>query len=173
MSAGRRRGVAGPRAQVRRLVPACVLRRSAANVAVEAALVFAIVLVPLITGALDFGTLLFDRARLDQAVDGGLYYSWGDPAAISPLTLQAAALAAYGPGLPLPVITASVACYCVNPLAPAPGSNPVFCLAGCPSNQVIAQYVSLTASAWVPLPVPLPGIASPFPLTVAATVRSE
>lgn len=150
-----------------------MVRKSAANVAVEAALVFAIVLVPLITGVLDFGALLFTRARLDQAVNAGLYYSWGDPAAVSPLTLQAAALVAYGPGTPWPVITASVACYCVNPLAPAPGSSPVFCLAGCPSNQVIAQYVSLSASASVPLPVPLPGIASPFPLAVAATVRSE
>ena len=145
-------------------------RRAVASV--EAALALALVLLPLLLGLFDLGTALTTRVRLDRAVQAGLFYAWGTSGAGTAAIAQAA-VAGYGGGKPTLTASAGMACYCLAPTGTRASGTAVACTDSCPSGEVLGVWLTLTATAPVVLPFPLPGVASPLTLAATSTVRSQ
>ena len=142
-------------------------------VAVESALAITLVLVPLCLGAADLGVVLATQARLDQATQATILAAWGNTAAASPAVLQALATGAYGAAPPgLVMTTPSLACVCLTVASGQETSTPANCGGTCASGQM-ASYLSLSLSAQVTLPVPLPALPAAIALSSGGTVRIQ
>ncbi len=141
---------------------------------VEAALALALVVLPLLLGLFDLGTALTVRLRVDRALQAGLFGAWGVSGASSS-QIASAAVAGAGSGSPAVTAAASVACYCLPPTGTVQGASPTDCDddTPCPAGQVLGDWASVTASASVTLPVPLPGVASPLVLSASGTARIQ
>jgi hypothetical protein len=149
-------------------------RRGAA--AIEAALVIGLVLVPLCLGVAAYGLVLVDTARLDRALQAGLFYVWSNPTGFTTPGLQTAAAAgydgtSYATASPALTVGAATACKCVSS-----GYSPVSavsCTGSCPSGQTVATYVTVAASATFTLPIVVRSLISPLTQSVSGTVRTE
>ncbi len=143
------------------------------SVAVESALAIALVLVPLCLGAADLGTVFATQARLDQATAAAVFAAWGNGAALSPAAVQAVAASAYGTAPPaLSMTTPGLSCVCLSIAGGQESSTPAACGGTCASGQ-LAGYLSLSLSAAVTLPVPLPALPAAITLSSGGTVRVQ
>lgn len=147
-----------------------------AAVAVESALTFSLVLVPLFLGAADAAVLLAAQFRLEAAVHNALFYAYASAAnATNPAGIENAATEGYGSGGPtLTVATPSYAYDCIAPDGTeATGTEESSSSASCPSGQSLATWLTVSVSATVSLPVSI----APFPdgvkLAASATVRVD
>lgn len=146
---------------------------------IEAAFGISLVLIPVCLGVIGLGLALTTAERLDSAVQAATFYAWanqgtpsgwGSAGSASLAGAQSAAVAAYGTGGPGATITTSVAFYCVasgySRVAPA-----VTDTTACPAGELLAVYLTISASASV-TPPGMPS-ATVIPLSVSGTVRVE
>lgn len=152
------------RAMVRRV------RCRRASTALEAALVFPVLLIFLV-GMVDIGRAAYGRSRLNSAVSAGAYYAY-----LSGPTVIGANVKAMIEGLADSVVggvsevVATVpnpACYCVGG---APGSvtmTAATCNTACPNTSLAGTYLLISAT-YTFTPV-LPAIANLVPSTMASS----
>lgn len=148
-----------------------LLRDRAGIASLEAGLVAALLLVPLLGGVTDAGMILLAWSGVTRAEQAALLSAWANGA--SPGAIAAAALAAYGPSTPAPSIAATIACYCLPNSAtwdPA-GAGAVGCTSACVAGDALTQFVTVSVGTTVALPLPLPGAASPYAVAATATAR--
>ncbi len=141
-------------------------------IAIEAAIVLALVFVPVTFGLFDLGTALTARLRVDRALQAGLFAAWGVTGA-SAAQLTQAAIAGAGSGAHSVAATASFACYCLPPTATLAAGTAVACTGTCSGGQVLGEWVSLTTSASVGLPFPLPGTPTTVLISSSGTSRVQ
>ena len=156
-----------------RVIHALAADRRAA-VAVESALTFSLILLPLFLGAADAAVLLAVQFRLEEAVHNALFYAYASAAnATSPSGIENAATEGYGSDGPaLTVATPSYAYYCIEPDGTeATGTEENSSSASCPSGQSLATWLTVTVSATVSLPVSIAPFPDSVPLSAGATVR--
>ncbi len=143
-----------------------------ASVAVEAAIVFSVFLVPLICGLAGAGQAIALHVRLDRALHAAMFYVWATPGA-STASVQNAAQAGFGPDT-LTGNTATSACYCMAPDGTrASAGAAVTCSTVCSSGLVLATFITTTVSATVALVLPMPSVVSPWTLASSSTIRSN
>ncbi|MBV8915291.1 MAG: hypothetical protein JOZ05_19910 [Acetobacteraceae bacterium] len=147
----------------------CLGRRGSASV--EAALAVSLVLIPLALGMADVGATLATSSRLDRAIQSAIFHVWANPSSYTAASISQAASASYGTAAPTLTVTSSTACSCValsyNPVAS------VACTDTCPTGQTRATYLTIGASASYTLPAPIPGLTSPWALSVQGTIRLQ
>jgi Flp pilus assembly protein TadG len=144
-------------------------RRGSASV--EAALAVSLVLIPLALGTADVGATLATASHLDRALQSAIFHVWANPSSYTAASITQAASASYGTTAPTLSVSSSKACSCVtsfyNPVAG------IACTASCPTGQTRAVYLTIGVSTSYTLPAPIPGLASPRPLSVQGTVRVQ
>ena len=150
-----------------------LLRDRSGVAAMETALIGGLLLVPMLAGAADFGLILAGWAAASRAEQAGILYAFGTGASTS--GMQSAATAAYGTALPAPTVTASTACYCLPSSSSwdRGSASAVSCTSTCSSGDVLTQFVTVSVSAAFTLPMPLPGISSPYTIASTATARLQ
>ncbi len=145
------------------------------SVAVESALALLLILVPLFAGIADLGLVFSAQTRLDDALNSAALYSWANSATLTPSNLQQMITQQWGSASPaLTIATPVFTCTCVTVGSQGnPQSAPIGCTNHCNSAAatIKSAYVAVKLSTEVPLPLPFPGIASPFPLAVSGTIR--
>jgi hypothetical protein len=119
----------------------------------------------------DLGATLATSTRLDRALQSATFHVWANSGSYTGSSISQAAADSYGSAGPRLTVTSSTACSCVsasyNPVAS------VACTAGCPTGQTRATYLTIAASTSYTLPAPIPGLASPRPLSVQGTIRVQ
>lgn len=145
-------------------------RRGVASV--EMAITTLFVLAPLCAGVADLGVMIATWARMNRAQEAAITYAWSNPAATA-AAIQSAASGMWGAAAPTLSVKASTACYCISPTGTRQSGTPVGCSGSCGNSQVLAGYVTTTLSTAVTLVAPLPGTASPYPISTTATVRVQ
>ena len=143
-------------------------------VAVESALTFSLLLLPLFLGGADVAMLMSTHLRLQAAVRNALFYAYASSTnAADPTGIESAATTGYGSGGPtLTVATPSYAYYCVAPTGTeATGTAESSSSASCPSGQSLATWLTVSVSATVALPFTIAPFAANMPLSASATVR--
>ncbi|GAN76612.1 hypothetical protein [Acidisphaera rubrifaciens] len=144
-------------------------RRGTATV--EAAMALAFIIVPLCLGTADLALAVTTANRIDRALEAALFYLWANPGTATAAGALAAADASWGTTTPALTVTVSTACGCVSGGYQPAGS--VACTGTCPAGETLAGYTTVIASTSVTLPFPLPGLASAYAPSVAATVRTQ
>lgn len=143
-----------------------------ASIAVEAAVIASVFLVPLICGLAGAGQAIALQTRLDRALHAAMFYVWATPGA-SAASVQNAAQAGFGTDT-LTGNVATVACYCMAPDGTrASAGAAVTCSTVCSSGLVLATFVTTTVSATVALVLPMPAVTLPWTLASSATIRSN
>ncbi len=150
-----------------------LLRDRRGVAAMETALVGGLLLVPMLGGAADFGLILAGWAAASRAEQAALLYAFGTGPSAS--GMESAATAAYGTALPAPTVTASTACYCLPSSSSwdRGSASAVSCSTTCSSGDVLTEFVTVSVSAVFTLPMPLPGVASPYTISSSATARLQ
>lgn len=152
---------------------AAALRRDRRGVvAIEAAIVLALVLLPVTLGLFDLGAALTTRLRVDRALQAGLFAAWAMTGPSAAALTQAASAGA-GSGANPVSARASFAWFCLSPTGTMASGTAASGTATCPDGQVLGEWVRLTASATVALPFPLPGMPSFLPISAAGTSRVQ
>jgi|BEDMetMinimDraft_2_1075160.scaffolds.fasta_scaffold10159_1 uncharacterized membrane protein len=143
------------------------------SVAVETALTFLFLGVPLLIGMVDFGTLFVTQMRLDRAARAAVLAAWANGGSIAAGTLQSVVGATYGANSPPLILSGpSFSCYCLSFSGGVETATPAACGSGCASGQA-ASYLSLSLSAATPLPIPLPGLPAAVTLSSGGRVRVQ
>lgn len=139
-------------------------------IAVETALVLSFLLLPLLAVVVDAGRALMLQYRVSRAMHSALIYAWGVPAAPA-ADIIVAAQDGYGTTSPVLTATASYSTLCILPtgtrllgLAPLNGNT---CIVG----QVLATWVSATASTSFTPILPLNWGSGAWVVSASATVR--
>ncbi len=133
--------------------------------AVETAIVVSLVLLPLLAGVADIGIMAQQRDKLDEALQDAItYVSAGNTGSAGVTT---AAQAAYGTSI---AVSTGTFCYCVatgttTPTAP----TTVNCSGSCASGDVLETFMKITVSTAATLPVPLPALNLPSPVTLTTS----
>jgi Flp pilus assembly protein TadG len=143
-------------------------------VAVESALTFSLLLLPLFLGGADVAMLMGTQLRLQAAVRNAVFYAYASSSNATDATaIENAATAGYGSGGPtLTVATPSYAYYCIAPTGTeATGTAESSSSANCPSGQSLATWLTVSVSATVALPFTVAPFAASMPLSAGATVR--
>jgi Flp pilus assembly protein TadG len=161
-------------------------RRSAA--AVEFALVTTFLLLPIFIGASDFVVIITAQAQLNTAMQAIDYFAVTNPTAASGTTGTTnvgyiLALintnSVYHVTLPANETTSlgtysngSVSYGCFLPPATST-TTPTYQTATCPSTDTQQTFVTYEVTTRVILPVPLPGLASPFTMNATSTIQTQ
>jgi len=143
-------------------------------IAVETALSFSLVLLPLFLGAADVAVLLATRFRLEAAVRNAVFYAYSSAANAQSVTgIENAATSGYGSGGPaLTVATPTFAYYCIEANGTeATGTEESGSSASCPTGQSLATWLTVSVSASASLPVTIAPFPATVPLGASATVR--
>ena len=141
-------------------------------VSMEAALVLAFMLVPIMLGSIQFAFIFRTQARLDTALQAGLQNVWATGTA-SYNAIKAAANANWGSSPPTLNVVSPVAAYYCNASNGTHASGPTALATTCPSGQTAATYVTLAMQAVPQGIVTVPGIPMPSTLSSTATVRMQ
>ncbi len=144
------------------------------TVAIEAALAFALFLVPLLLAMSDYAIVLQNEENLERALRGLIFYAYeGTANAADNNGLLTAAQDGFGPGsTSLTMVTPQVSYYCITP----PGGSilngsSATASTECPEGQQLATYLTVSLSTTVTLPIAIPSLTSPLPLSRTATIR--
>ncbi|MDE8349461.1 MAG: TadE/TadG family type IV pilus assembly protein [Acidocella sp.] len=160
-------------------------RRSAA--AVEFALVSTFLLLPLFLGGADFVVIISAQAQLNTALQAIDYFAYTNPGSASNTTYAGDivtlinAASVYHITLPTTNITVaglgsipngSISYGCFSGTATAT-TTPTYQTSTCPTGDTIQNFVSYKITSSVTLPVPLPGLGSPFTLNAMSTIETK
>lgn len=143
-------------------------------VAVETALVFSLLFVPLFLGGADAAMLMKTEVQLESAVRSAVFFAYSSSAnANDPAGVENAARVGYGSGGPaLSVAAPAYAYYCIPPTGTgASGTAVPSATAICPSGESVGTWISVSVSTDVTLPVSIAPFAASVPLSAGATVR--
>ena len=150
--------------------PAPLQRDRQGAIAVETALVLAVLLLPLMALLTDAGRGLLLQYRVSRAMHSALVYAWGVPAAPA-ADILTAAQDGYGVSTPTLTATASYSNLCISPTgtrssgsAPQSGNT-------CGSGQILATWVVATASTSFAPILPINWSTSAWTVSASATVR--
>jgi Flp pilus assembly protein TadG len=148
------------------------LKRTArGNVAVEFALITALFVLPLLLGASDFVSIIAAQAQLNTALQA-LYYYAATNQSVGTTTNTSAILSAINSNsdfqLTLSSQTTSYMCYSTAATAPTFTAN---ANANCGSGNTAMTFANYTLTTNVSLPIKLPGIANPLPLSASGSVQ--
>lgn len=143
------------------------------SVAVETALAFLFIGIPLLIGVVDFGTLFLTQMRLDHAARTAALAAWGNGGGLPPGVLRSLVAATYGvDGPPLTMTGPAFSCFCLSVTGGSESATPAACGGTCSAGQA-ATYLSLSVSALTPLPIPLPGLPAAVSLSSGGMVRVQ
>ena len=143
-------------------------------VALEAALIGSLLLVPLAVGAADLGSIFTTQARLDTALEAAALYAWGNPGNATPANITQIAQSAYGTAAPtLVVTTPQNVCYCISVGGGQQTRTAVSCTGSCASGAQLGIYLSVSFSTNLSLPAPVPGLPTTVSLSSAGMVRTQ
>ena len=145
-----------------------------AVVAVELALVSALVVLPLTLGAVDGGLLVMARSRLDGALQAAFYFCYANGGNVTAGQVQSAAVAGYGTASPAPAASAALSQYCVGTAGYPQGATPPAPSNGtCPSGDAVETYAVVTVSRSVQLPFAVSFSPSSVLLSVTGRARVQ
>ncbi len=148
---------------------AAVLRSRRGVASMEFALIGGLVLLPIMAGTVDYGLVLTSYAGATRAQQAAFMAAL-EGASFS--SIQSAATTAYGSGSPQ--VTVSTAWYCAPSAQSWTHSGTSYSTEpNCPAGYLATQYMTVAVAATVSLPVPLPGVQSPYPVTSTTTVRIQ
>lgn len=142
-------------------------------VSLEAALIFCVVLTPLLLGAMSYGEAFMAWTRMNRVEQSLLFYVWQNPANATNTTVSNFVTNNYSTMTPAMSASASTACYCITPTGSRLTGTSVSCSGTCTSGQQVAEYVSITVSTSLTLPATVPGLANPLSLSSTGTVRIQ
>ena len=143
-------------------------------VALEAALIGSLLLVPLAVGAVDLGSIFATQARLDAALEAAALYAWGNPGNATPANITQIAQSAYGNGAPsLVATTPQNVCYCISVGGGQQTRTSVSCTGNCATGQQLGTFLSVSFSTNLSLPAPVPGLPTTVSLSSAGMVRTQ
>lgn len=129
------------------------------SVALEAALMISLVLVPLTLAVVGAGQIIATQMRLDRALHAAMLFAWATPAATK-TAVEAAALAGYGAGNPPLTASAPIECFCMLATSTRQSGTAASCSGTCLTGFVMGVYVTPTLTATVDVTVPwLTGIS--------------
>ncbi len=142
-------------------------RRGVASL--EAAILIALLLVPLCGGLADSGLILVNWMRVNRAERAALLYAWG--AGANTGGMLTAATTAFGG--PAPSVSATAACYCLpsDQTWNRDNAQAVSCGSTCTSGDTLTEFVSVTVGTTVALPVPVPFYASSYTISSTSVGR--
>jgi len=141
-------------------------------VAVEAALVLSLILVPMLLGLWDFAQLYQGQANLDEALQDTVTYVMSTGSNATAAGAISAAQAANGTGIS---VSTNTVCYCVSTSTTAPTMpTSVGCTSSCTGSSVLQKFMKVVAtnSVTIPFPVPWINLTSPYTVTATAYVRT-
>jgi Flp pilus assembly protein TadG len=159
------------RHSIARSLRARLLRDRAGVAATEAAIAIGLILAPLTLAVIDYSAAIAEVLRLDRALQSAVYYVWYNGTSYTTSGITSAADAGFGTAAPTLTVTTTTACSCVSS-----GYNKVSsvsCSGSCPTNQTVAEYLTITVSASFTLPVTVPTLTSPWAQSVSGTIRIE
>lgn len=151
-------------------------RSSKANVAVEFALVTSLFLLPLFLGSADFISILAAQAQANTALQALFYFALSNSGNAANATDTGDVITAINAAtvfkLSLATPTTQTLCYTTGSLAPtfaAPANGST----SCTSSQTTQTFVTYTVTTKVVLPVPLPGLNSPYTATATGSIETQ
>lgn len=140
--------------------------------AVEAALVSAFVLLPMLFMMVGSGEGLYEQYRIDRALHSALISAWGDPT-LSDSAIAAAAEASYGVSTTPMAAVSSHGYFCIQPTGTRASGTATTASGSCATGQVKGIWVTVALSAQLHASVPLPGGLSAWSLQSAGTARVQ
>lgn len=151
------------------------LRRSGrANASVEFALITSLFVVPLLLGASDFVSIIAAQAQLNTALEALYYYGVTNPGgAISNTSSIITAINANS-DFQMSVASQSLSyvCYTTQTSAStAPSFGTSSSSNNCSSGQTTMTYANYKLTTNVTLPVKLPGLSNPLPLSASGSIQ--
>jgi Flp pilus assembly protein TadG len=141
-------------------------------VAVEAALVLSLFLVPMLLCLWDFSQLYEGQANLDEALQDTVTYVMSTGSNATAAGAISAAQAANGTSI---TVSTSTVCYCISTSTTVPTMpTSVNCTSSCTGSSVLQQFMKVIAtnSVTIPFPVPWIKLTSPYTVTATAYVRT-
>lgn len=148
------------------------LKRSArGNVAVEFALITALFVLPLLLGAADFVSIIAAQAQLNTGLQALYYYAvtnQGNGTSADANAILAAINSNSNFQLTLGSSSTSYMCYATTSATPTFTAN---ANSNCGAGNTTMTYANYTVSTNVSLPVKLPGLSNPLPLSASGKVQ--
>jgi Flp pilus assembly protein TadG len=141
-------------------------------VAVEAALVLSLFLVPMLLCLWDFSQLYEGQANVDEALQDTVTYVMGTGSNATTAGATSAAQAANGSSI---TVSNSMVCYCVSTSTTVPTMPAsVSCTGSCTGSSVLQRFMKIvtTNSVTIPFPVSWINLTSPHTVTATAYVRT-
>ncbi len=141
-------------------------------VAVEAALVLSLFLLPMLLCLWDFAQLYEAQANVDEALQDTVTYVMSIGGNATAAGATSAAQAANGSGI---TVSTSAVCYCVSTSSTVPTMpTSVSCTGSCTGSTVLQKFMKAVVANSVPIPFPVPWInfTSPYTVTATAYVRT-
>jgi Flp pilus assembly protein TadG len=157
------------------LIERLIRRGRRASVAVEFALVSVFLLLPLLAGGSDFVVLLSAQAQLNTALQALDYFGWTNPSAATNTADIQSIISAIDQGsvynIPTANLSATTSFGCfsssANPVVITDQTTP------CTGTQTQQTLVTYKVTASIFLPLPLPGLKSPFRLSATGTIQIQ
>ena len=142
----------------------------------EFALVSVFLLLPLLAGGADFAVIISAQAQLNTALQALDYFGWTNPASASNVPDLQNIVTAIDNGsifnIPTPALSASISYGCFS--LPATASTTIIDqTTACPTAQTQQTLVTYKITASINLPVPFPGLKSPWPLSATGTIQVQ
>jgi TadE-like protein len=147
-----------------------------ANVTLEFALVAVFLLLPLLAGGADFAVIISAQAQLNTALQALDYFGWTNPTAASNLSDLQRIITAIDNGsvynIPTPTLSASISYGCFS--LPATALTTIaYQATTCSSPQTQQTLVTYKVTTSINLPMPFPGLKSPWPLSATGTAQIQ
>ncbi len=130
-----------------------MLRDRRGVAAVEAGIVLALFITPLLSVMVGAGQGMLLQYRVDRALHTGLIYaSWATGSTATKPLVETAAQNGYGTAPPTMTATATYSCYCIPNTGTRSGVASTACSTTCGTGTVLARYVALTtADTYTPI----------------------
>ena len=145
------------------------------SVSVELALVSAFFLLPLTLGSIDMLYVLTQRFQMHRALQSLYFYAWSNPSNAgnqadvqSALTTAAQSTIA---GVTLVSGSPTTTYDCASNQQSASPSPLTTTQPTCSTTNPLQTFVTYSITATVKLPVPIPGFATSYPLTLTGTIQ--
>jgi len=144
------------------------LKSNHGAIAVETALTISFVLVPMTLGLWDAATIAIRKGEVDEALQAAItYVAAGNASNASGIV--AAARAAYGSNIN---VSTSTTCYCVSTSVSPATPTGISCSGSCASGADLEQFMNISVSSTVAMPVSAPYLGSTVTVTSSAQVRT-
>ena len=138
------------------------------SLSVEAAIIFSLILIPLMLGVWEGSRLILLRGTLDDAVQSASYFV---AQAGSNTPTSAAVTSAARQAVGLPDLAVAVADVCVCSDQNGSSITTRACTASCTGGKIASQHLQITVDRSITAAFPYPFVPQTFALSASATVR--